>query len=150
MARGAALVEVVVALPILVVLLVGTADFARVFYAAIELTNAARAGAQFGAKSLGAGVVPGPVEAMATSSINLTPSPTARARQRCECALPNATFNLIDCLVDPATACPSAAGKFRVVTITVTTSMSFSTIAPYPGIPRPLQLTRVAIMRVTE
>src|SRR5260221_3845737 len=43
--RGSALVELAIALPLLVAVLVGTTDFARVFYLATELTNAARAGA---------------------------------------------------------------------------------------------------------
>ena len=50
---GSALVELIFALPLLVLVLVGTADFARVFYTAIELTNAARAGVQYAAYSPG-------------------------------------------------------------------------------------------------
>ena len=45
---GAAIIELAVSLLMLVLLLLGTVDFARVFYADIELTNAARAGAQYG------------------------------------------------------------------------------------------------------
>ena len=46
---GSALVELALTLPLLALLMVGAVDFARVFYTAMELTNAARAGAQYGA-----------------------------------------------------------------------------------------------------
>lgn len=48
---GQALVETALIFPILLALLIGAAEFARVAYAAIEITNAARAGAQYGAQS---------------------------------------------------------------------------------------------------
>lgn len=44
--RGAALVELAVALPLLLVIMVGTIDFGRAFRTAMIVTNAARAGAQ--------------------------------------------------------------------------------------------------------
>jgi Flp pilus assembly protein TadG len=48
---GQAMLETVLCMPLLLLLLVGAAELARVNYAAIELTNAARAGAQYGAQS---------------------------------------------------------------------------------------------------
>lgn len=48
--RGQALVETALVFPILVTLLVGAADLARVAHASIAVTNAARAGAQYGAQ----------------------------------------------------------------------------------------------------
>src|SRR3954453_1086869 len=50
--RGAALVELALSTPLLVVMIVGAVDFARAFYTAMELTNAARAGAQYAANPL--------------------------------------------------------------------------------------------------
>lgn len=47
--RGAAAVEFAVVLPLLVLLLLGGADFGRCFYSAMAVTNAARAGAEYGA-----------------------------------------------------------------------------------------------------
>src|SRR5205823_4860682 len=44
--RGAAMVELAFGLTFLAVILVGTVDFARIFYFSMELTSAARAGAQ--------------------------------------------------------------------------------------------------------
>jgi Flp pilus assembly protein TadG len=48
---GQALLETAVTVPLLLLLLVGAAELARANYAAIELANAARAGAQYGAQS---------------------------------------------------------------------------------------------------
>jgi Flp pilus assembly protein TadG len=46
--RGGSFIEVAVMLPIFLVLLLGIIDFARAYYLAIEVSNAARAGAQYG------------------------------------------------------------------------------------------------------
>jgi Flp pilus assembly protein TadG len=153
-ATGSAAVELAVALPVLALLLVGTADFARVFYWAIEMTNAARAGAQYGAQNLGTGADHTAVETAATGSVNVGGDLTANASRRCECSDATATFTSTapaanNCTDPPSTSCPSA-GTFRVITITVTVTKTFSTFAPYPGIPRPLTFSRAAIMRVTE
>jgi Flp pilus assembly protein TadG len=143
---GAAMVELAFALPVLAILLIGTADFARVFHLAMALTNAARAGAQYGAKNLGGGATAAEMEAAAMGSVNVPV--LAQASQRCECADPGATtFTAIDCTL-PATTCTGA--TFRVITITVTTRQDFTTVAPYLLVPRPLSLQRVAVMRVTE
>jgi Flp pilus assembly protein TadG len=47
--RGAAAVEFVIVLPLLMILLLGGADFGRCFHSAIAIANAARAGAEYGA-----------------------------------------------------------------------------------------------------
>lgn len=52
--EGQALVETAVALTLLVVLVVGAVEFGMIAYAAIEVSNAARAAAQYGAMNGGA------------------------------------------------------------------------------------------------
>jgi TadE-like protein len=146
---GAAFVELVISLPVLIVLLVGFVDFARVFYVAIELTNAARAGVQWGAKNQGSSGDDDLMEAAAVASVNIS-GVTAAASHVCECAQVDGTFpDVVNCGIDPLVACPSP--KFRVITVSVTASAPFTTISPYiPSIPRPLNLSRSAVMRVTE
>jgi hypothetical protein len=146
--RGAAFVELVVSLPVLIVLLVGITDFARVFYMAIELTNAARAGVQFGAKNQGSSTDDDLMEAAAVAaSVNIS-GVTAAASHVCQCAQADVTFSgPVDCLIDPLVACPSP--KFRVITVSVTTSAPFTTISPYISV-IPRTLSRIAVMRVTE
>ena len=139
---GSALVELAVALPLLVLVLLGTTDFARVFYTAIELTNAARAGAQYGASSL---VRSDPayspsMQTTAVAAVNIT-GVTATATRTCACAPDNgASFTAVAC----TTTC--AAGQHLVVHVTVTAAKTFSTIAAFPGIPSSIALTRTATM----
>lgn len=152
--RGSALVELAVSLPLLVLLLVGTVDFARVFYTAIELTNAARAGAQYGAASLANSAQDTAMETTATSSVNIS-GVSADASRLCQCADASGTWPFSattppnNCTSPPADACPTA-GYHRVLTVTVTTQAAFSMISPLLGsiIPSPLQ--RSATLRVTE
>ena len=49
---GSALVELAVALPLLVLLAIGVADFGRMFYTGMVVANAARAAAEFGARKV--------------------------------------------------------------------------------------------------
>lgn len=139
---GSALVELAVVLPLLVLLMVGTIDFARVFYTGIELTNAARAGAQFGAYNPAqSGNIAG-MQAAATGSVNMT-GVTATASRTCQCATSVGTFSAATC----TTTCPS--GQHLVVTVTMSTSKTFTTVAgSFPGIPNTVSLVRAATLRV--
>ncbi|HEY8447353.1 MAG TPA: TadE/TadG family type IV pilus assembly protein [Thermomicrobiales bacterium] len=49
--RGQSLVELAIGLPILLLLLLGTLDLGRVFFEYIELRNAVREGASYGARN---------------------------------------------------------------------------------------------------
>src|SRR5213080_1460735 len=49
--RGSAIVELTLLVPLFLLMLVGTIDFARVFYTALAVSQAARAGVQYGAQS---------------------------------------------------------------------------------------------------
>jgi Flp pilus assembly protein TadG len=145
---GAAFVELVMTLPVLLALLIGTADFARVFYTSIELINAARAGAQYGAKDIGSCCsfdAHTAMETKAKNSVNISGIVTAAADHTCQCAQADGSFPDIILCTD---ACPSP--KFRVITVTVTASAQFNMISKYPGIPRTLNISRASVMRVTE
>src|SRR5438046_10374196 len=48
--RGASFMELAVLLPLLLVLFIGIIDFGRVFYNAMTISHAARAGVQYGAQ----------------------------------------------------------------------------------------------------
>jgi Flp pilus assembly protein TadG len=151
--NGAALVELVVSLPVLVALLVGIADFARVFYTAIELSNAARAGAQYGAKNLNSCCTTAEHTDMDTTALNSgNIGLLAVASHLCQCATNTGTFSATsptanNCIDPEATSCP---GTHRIISVTVAASTTFTTISPYPGIPRTLTMTRAATLRVTE
>jgi Flp pilus assembly protein TadG len=141
---GSALVELAVSLPLLVLVMVGVTDFARVFYTGMELTNAARAGAQYGSYNPAqSGDIAG-MQTTATSSVNLT-GVTATASRSCQCATGAGTFSAATC----TTTCPS--GQHLVVTVTVTASKTFTTVVgSFPGIPHTVSLVRAATLRVPD
>lgn len=148
---GSAMVEVAVVLPVMMSLLVGATDFARVAYDAISIMNAARAGAQYGAHDLGNAADTGGMETTALKAAPNITGMTAVASKSCQCAQDDGTgtpWPTASCTAPAATAC--LVGSHRVVSVTVTTTKTFATIARYPGIPSSLTFSRSATMRVTE
>jgi len=143
---GSALVELAVALPVLVVLFVGTIDFARVFYTSMALTNSARAGVQYGAhNAIRSSDAPGMIltaqNATGVGGITAVPSRT------CQCATEAGVFDVAP--ISCASTCTSP--KHVVVTVTVTTSKTFTIImSGVPGIPGSVSLSRTATMRVMQ
>ena len=150
---GAALVELAIALPFLVLVFAATIDFGRIFYASIALTNAARAGAQYGAHNAAQSGDTATMQTRATgASPNLT-GVTAVATRLCECATDAGTIPFSATsppnTCDSSTACSST--THLVVTVTVTVSKTFTTImSGVPGIPGSVSLSRTATMRVMQ
>jgi Flp pilus assembly protein TadG len=150
--EGGALVELAVVLPVLILILVSAIDFSRVFYTSIALTNAARAGAQFGSfNSAASGNFAG-MQTAATAATNL-PGVTAVATRTCACSTDGGTFSSTttpnDCTSPEATAC--ASGTHRVITVTVSVSKAFSMIiGNLPGVANTITLTRAATLRVAN
>jgi len=58
---GQSLVEFALALPVLLLILLGLADFGRAFYYTTAIANAARAGAEYAARNAGAGATVGTI-----------------------------------------------------------------------------------------
>lgn len=151
---GGALVELAVSLPLLALILVGTADFARVFYTSIELNNAARAGAQFGAQGLAESGNIALMQSSATSAAPNLTGVTAAASRSCDCADNSGVFSgPVSCTAPINTICPGA--LHRVMSVTVTASTTFSTISALLGVPCRLAvggcgLARSATLRVSE
>lgn len=146
--RGSALVELAIALPLLVIILVATIDFARVFYLGMELTNAARAGAQWGAHSVANSGSNANMQTTAQNAIS-TSGIAATASRTCQCADNLGNFSA----TTPANTCTGtcSGGGHLVVTVTVTTSKAFTRVIPgIPVLPTTLTLTRSATMRVVN
>ena len=143
---GGALVELAVSLPVLALVLVGTIDFARVFYTAIALTNAARAGAQYGGQSIGSSAdLPGITAAAATAAPNIGAFDVDAQPVTCRCATDDgSSFSAPQSCSDACTG-----GTHRVATVTVTTSKTFNLLASgFPGVPDNIDLSRTATSRV--
>jgi Flp pilus assembly protein TadG len=137
--RGASAVELALALPLLAVVLLGTIDFGRLFYHAMAVTHAARAGAQYGSQSVGrAADHPGMQNAATTAAGDLGGGFSATATHFCTCYVPT-TETSIGCTA-------TCAGERRVYT-QVTGTATFSTLVNYPGIPASVPITRIVQMR---
>jgi Flp pilus assembly protein TadG len=84
--KGQALVELALSFPILVILFVGAAEFARVVYASIEVSNAAMAGVSYGAQNPStAGDTTGIQNAVSNDALDLTLGTTSVSKS-CICS----------------------------------------------------------------
>ena len=150
-ARGAALVELALVLPLLLLIMVGTIDFGRAFRTAMVVTNAARAGAQYGSQYYSATDTAGMVaasDAVLTAN-GLSSGPPSDASTLCQCA--DSLGNFSDTApVNTCTAptgvslCP---GKHLVMRVTVRATRTFSLIQPFPALPGSVTIARAATMR---
>jgi Flp pilus assembly protein TadG len=117
------LVELALVVPLFILLLVGSAEFAQLAWATILTSNAARAGASFGAYSLENSVnTTGIQAAAAADSVNLTGLTTAPQIITCVCS---------DGTAIPVGQCGSAASYCATPAIitdylTVNTTSTFS------------------------
>ena len=151
--EGGALVELAVSLPILVVILAGTVDFARVFNMSVSLQNAARAGAQYGAYSVANSGDTSTMQTTATGSIPQVTGVTATASRACMCATDAGVFSNTspsanNCTAAASTACPTG---HVVITVTVTATKTFSSLmSVLPGVPSSINLARSATLRVVN
>lgn len=145
--RGSTLVELAVALPALVLVLVGAADFGRVFYTAMELTAAARAGAQYGSVTAANSSNTAVMQSTAIAAAGDVSGVSATASRFCQCATDTGAFSAT---TPPNSCADPCTGKHLVVTVTVNARATFNTISRYPGIPRTLAITRTATLRAPD
>ncbi len=138
---GQSSVELALMLPILVLLLLIGMDFGRMLYAAIEVSNAARAGAQYGAQSLITAADSAGMQAAAVADGSNVSGLTATATQ-CTCAAGS--------LVPTCSAGYDCSTYSSATFVTVNTSATFTTFATYPGLPSPVPLSGRAIMQVQQ
>jgi Flp pilus assembly protein TadG len=139
--EGAALIELAVSLPIVILVLFMTVDFVRVYYVSIALTNAARAGAQYGAQTV---FVANTVQTKAAAaSPSISPYTVALPTQACFCMNDSGAYTgSIAC-----SATCSTPSDHVVAEVTVTTQKTFTTITAFPGVPSTIALSRTASQR---
>ncbi len=144
--EGNSLVEVALLLPILTMLLVGTVDLGRLAYMSIEVSNAARAGVQYGQQNPTTWADTTGMQTAATNDAtdlvganngNLT----AVATYWCQCS--DGTTVTPNC--SPGT--PSCATTHRVNYVKVVTTATYKPWFSCPGIPSSTTLTSQAVMR---
>ncbi len=141
---GQSLVESALTLPILVLVLLGGAELARVAFAAIEVSNAAKAAVQYGAQATGtAQDIPGMTTAAKDDASDLTlmgatltmsPAPTIS----CICANGNAST----CIVGDCT------GSTIEHVLTVATTATLNPLIHVPGLPTTYTLHGNAVQKI--
>ncbi|MGH7917026.1 MAG: TadE/TadG family type IV pilus assembly protein [Candidatus Binataceae bacterium] len=134
--------ELALLLPLLLMLLLAAADFGRLFYLSIGLDSAARAGAQYGSRSVITAADINGMENAATVDGSNIAGIKAMASQ-CTCVTP-APAGIAAC---PGDYCRSDADATFVK---VSASAVFNTLVRYPGIPSSVALNGVAVMQVQQ
>jgi Flp pilus assembly protein TadG len=135
--NGQTVLELALLLPLLLLLLVGVVEIGRYAYFDILISNAARAGAQYGAQSLiQAADVNGIRSAAQNDGLN---SMTITAVQQC------------GCVAGGLGGCPSGAVCPQpLIYVQVTASNTFNSLFSYPGLPRSMNLSSTVTMRVSQ
>jgi Flp pilus assembly protein TadG len=146
---GNSLVEVALLLPILTMLLVGTVDLGRMAYMSIEVSNASRAGVQYGQQNSTTWADVAGMETAATNdATDLVGANngdlTAVATYWCQCS--DGSSVTPNCF--PGT--PSCAITHRVNYVKVVTTATYTSWFRCPGIPSSTNLTSQAVMRAAQ
>lgn len=129
---GASLVEFAIVAPLLALLLLGVIDFGRYMQIADVVTNAARAGVQYGAQTIGTASDTVGMQNAALSDAQGLAGMTAQASYWCT----------------PSCAVPPV-GR-RIVYVQVTTTGTFQSLFHYPGLPTSVRVSDNAIMQVAQ
>jgi Flp pilus assembly protein TadG len=146
---GQAIVELALTVPVLLVLLVGAAEFGRLAYYAVEVSNAARAGAQYGAQSsITASDFTGMVTAAQRDAANVTLTATGTtATALCACSdEPNPPTATSAC-----SSTFSCSGSARIIEyVQVNTQATITPIFKYPGLSKTFIVSGQTILRVEQ
>jgi Flp pilus assembly protein TadG len=145
---GQALVETALTVPFLIMFVLGAVEFGRVAFASIEVTNAAKAGAQYASQSHNtAADIPG-ITTAAQSEYSYMPSALTVSVDAPACTCSK------DSSPNPAVvACATnscSTGANLEVNVTIHTSTSFDPLIHLPGLPKIYQISGQAVQKVLE
>ena len=130
--RGAALIEFAIVLPLLVTIVLACVDFGRFAYTEINVTNAARVGAEFGS--------------LHPYTTNTLPLWRADIRQLVENELKNIRNYNTNLLTLPNPVVTTDSDGQRRVKVSVT--YPFSTLVSWPFVPSNVTIQRTTEMRI--
>lgn len=163
--RGSALVELALVLPLLCLVLIGAAELGRMFYYAIEVSDAARAGVAYGSQGLifaNAADIETAATAAAPDIANLTfPTPPDGTVAPCSCETITtgttgttvSTTQIPLCAPSIAATCTSTTpGTTSIIInyVELSTQAQISTMFHYPGFPTSYTLHGFAKMRLVQ
>jgi Flp pilus assembly protein TadG len=137
--RGVAAIELAIIAPILAVMIVGTVDLGLGIYCKMRVQNAAQAGAEYAALNgfNSNGISDAVLSATTSPGLVASPAPS----QFCGCAT-NAGITTAAC----GSTCPggSAPGSYAKVSA----QNSYTTLLPYPLLPRSFTFTAQATVKI--
>jgi Flp pilus assembly protein TadG len=137
---GQSLAETALIFPVLIALLVGAAEFARLAYAAIEVTNAARAGVQYGAQS-------------GSTASDTTGIATAANKEAANLKglITNSSYACV-CSDGSASTCSNSdcSNSHIEETLTVTTQATVDPLIHLPGLPTTYTLNGLAVQKCLQ
>lgn len=150
--RGAAIVEFAIMFPVLVMMCMGAADFGRLFFHAVTVTQAAGTGVFYGAQG---GFTSGRFSQMQQEAeddaddLDRMGTVSATADRYCDCpdapATGPADTNAVDCITGTCTT--NGYGPPRVF-VRTRVQQTFRTFGRYPGIPYGVDVGERAFLRV--
>lgn len=159
--RGAALVELALITPLFLTLMMGSVELGRVAYYAIEVENAARAGASFGAVNIqNANLTDSVKQASKNDAPDVSNLIVVTQGSACVCETMNTSSNspsfspssgtiscqsvtIDDCNVESSTSLDSV-----IQYVTVSTSANVDPLVHIPGLPTTYPLTGYSAMRI--
>jgi Flp pilus assembly protein TadG len=144
--HGAAMVELALLLPVLMLILVGAIDYGRAYFVYLEVVNAAHAGAEYG--SLNPTDTTGISDAATASAPNVSNLTVPTAVYGCECS--DGTSYSASCSTVPtctASAGPPARSTNVVYRVKVTTQAVYTPLMPWTGIPSTFTFSNTATIR---
>jgi hypothetical protein len=144
--RGSAVLELAIAVPVVILLFAGAADFARVFRDAVSMTDSSHAGAMWGSLVVAHSRSFAEIQNVATSSAGEVNGSETAAENYCDCpdapAKGPSDSNAVSCSTG---FCPGYGNPRSYVRCRV--SASFDPVLPYPGVPSDSEVGRWVYMR---
>ncbi|HET6218994.1 MAG TPA: TadE/TadG family type IV pilus assembly protein [Acidobacteriaceae bacterium] len=144
---GQSMLEVALCLPIFFILILGTAEIASIAWSAVQVQNAARAGAQFGAQSRAAASDTTDITTAAKRDAPALTTMTVTPNQSCQC-INTSTGATAGSGCATITECPSP--YVIIEQIQVNTSAAVTPLFHLPGLPASYTLAGQAIMDVEK
>lgn len=136
--RGGALLELAVAIPMLILIAIGVIDYGRVYTTAITVSNAARAGAEFGSTSYYAYAFDSDAQ-KSFAQLDGANAGLDSVRANTVCRCPDGST--VGC-----SAVCAGYGDARVF-VTVSAYKKVTLFLKYPGLPTSINLSRSATFR---
>jgi Flp pilus assembly protein TadG len=133
---GSALVEFTLVVPMFLLVCVAGTDLGRAFNTAITLTGATRTGMEYASQNANTASNTTAITSLIASSAGNPPGLGVTVSQFCMCAVGGPTVSCSNTCIT------------KIVYVQITSTLPFHTVAAWPYIPQPLNLTRMGTIRV--